>query len=300
MLRFLPTLLAIAVAATLPASPAGAQQPASVADLMSSPGPEADHRIGYGPGPLQFGDLYLPSGAGPHPVLAFLHGGCFLSNFDIAHTASLSRAVADQGYAVWSLEYRRVGNEGGGWPRTFQDVGRGLDHLRAVATEHALDLDRVVVGGHSAGGTLSLWAAGRERIPEESELWVEQPLEVHAVFGLAAVGDLEAVQKLGACGNVVDRLLGGAPTAYPERYGAASPMQLVPLDVPVTFVVGALDRTWTPPSMSWVYRARAVGTTGIEVVELPESGHFEMIMPTSSSWPRVIAALKATFDEIGR
>lgn len=298
MLRTTVVFAAVVMTAATHASARG-QEPITPQDLLDAPARSPDHRIEYGADPVQFGHLYLPDGSGPHPVLAFIHGGCFLSRYDIGHTGPLSAAVAEAGYAVWSVEYRRVGDGGGGWPGTFRDVGRGLDHLKEIASEHDLDLERVVVGGHSAGGTLSLWAAGRGKIAAESELYVEKPLEVSAVFGLAAVGDLEAAWMLGVCGSVVDSLMGGPPVEVPERYAAASPMQLVPLDVPVTFVVGTLD-SWTPPAMSWVYRARAVGTEGIEVIELPESGHFEMIAPWSSSWPTVLDALHRTVDEIRR
>lgn len=299
MLRhaFAVAAIATVVTALVGPPPVLGQEPVTRQDLLDASARPPDHGIAYRADPLQIGHLYLPDGAGPHPVLAFIHGGCFLSRYDIEHTAPFSAAVAESGYAVWSIEYRRVGDPGGGWPGTFLDVGRGLDHLKEIAGERHLDLERVVVGSHSAGGTLSLWAAGREKIAEGSELHVEEPLEVDAVFGLAAVGDLEAAQMLGVCGEVVDGLMGGGPVEVPERYAAASPMQLVPLDVPVTFVVGARD-SWTPPAMSWVYRARAVGTEEIEVIELPESAHFEMIAPWSSSWPTALDALHRTFGGI--
>ena len=293
-----PVLLVLLLGLTaLPHAGADAQDLVSVQDLLALPAEPADHRVGYGDGPLQFGQLYLPEGPGPHPVLAFVHGGCFLSVYDIEHSVPFARAMADEGWAVWSLEYRRVGDEGGGWPGTFLDVGAGLDHLRTLAEEHPLDLHRLVVGGHSAGGTLALWAAGRPRIPSDSPLHVEDPVRPGAVFGLAAVGDLEAAQMLGVCGAVVDRLMGGAPVDVPHRYAAASPMQLVPLDVPVTSVVGLLDG-WTPPALSWVHRARAVGMDDVTVVELPASGHFEMIAPPTPTWTRVVDALRRTFDAI--
>lgn len=296
MNRLITTLLLVSTAAF--AANAQGQQPVSPQALVQMEVRSPDHTIAYGSDPLQFGNLYLPSGPGPHPVLAFIHGGCFLSQFDITHSAPLSAALADAGIAVWSIEYRRVGDEGGGWPGTFLDVGRGLDHLGALADDFDLDLGRAVVGGHSAGGTLALWAAGRGAIDPGSEVHVADPQDFAAVFGLAAVGDLEAVQRLGGCNSVVDQLLGGTPVEVPTRYAAVSPMALAPLDAPVTFVVGA-DDPWTRPAMSWVYRARAVGSEDIEVVELPESGHFEMIAPTSSSWPAVVDALKRTFTEIG-
>ena len=197
------------------------------------------------------------------------------------------------------MEYARVGDEGGGWPGTFQDVGRGLDHLERLAREYDLDLARSVVGGHSAGGTLALWAAGRERIEPSSPLHAEAPFRFGAVFGLAAVGDLEGVWMLQACGDVVGQLMGASPQDAPDRWAAASPMQLAPPPIPATLLYGRTD-TWTPPSLSYAWRARTLSDFPIEILELPESGHFEMIDPSTSSWPVVLEALRETFDAITR
>ena len=133
----------------------------SAADLADFANPPADARIPYGDDPLQFGDLRLPPGGGPHPVAVFVHGGCWLSEYDIAHSSAVTAALAQSGIATWSLEYRRVGDEGGAWPGTLQDVARGADHLRSIAARYRLDLDRVIAAGHSAGGQLALWLAAR-------------------------------------------------------------------------------------------------------------------------------------------
>src|SRR5918994_4037333 len=115
------------------AMPARAQQPVTFDSVASLAAPPPSHRIAYGPDSLQFGPLRLPKGPGPHPVVMFIHGGCYLSRYTISHAVALEQALADSGYAVWSIEYRRVGNEGGGWPGTFEDVGRAADHLRELA-----------------------------------------------------------------------------------------------------------------------------------------------------------------------
>ena len=116
----------------LPSS-APAQELIGAGDIVQIESPEPDHRIAYGDDPLQFGNLRLPEGDGPHPVVAFVHGGCWLSMYDIAHVGPAEQAIADAGFAVWSIEYRRVGDEGGGWPATYLDVGRGFDHLRELS-----------------------------------------------------------------------------------------------------------------------------------------------------------------------
>ncbi len=292
-MRLLQAFL-LCVIAGWPAGLTG-QRLLTAADLPSLSGPAPDHRIQYGPGPLQYGNLRLPRGSGPHPVVLFIHGGCWLSAFMIEHAGSLEQAIADAGYAVWSLEYRRVGDEGGGWPGTFVDIGKGADHLRELAPKHALDLSRVVASGHSAGGQFALWLAGRNKIPATSELFVERPLAIAAVLALAPAPDLEGLHASRVCGNVIDRLMGGSPADHPNRYQAASPMRLAPIPVPQVLVVGAKDQSWGPSGRAYYAHARAAGDTQVRLIEATESGHFEVIAPKSSSWPLVMESLRSLF-----
>jgi acetyl esterase/lipase len=125
---------------------------------------QADHRIYYGTNLVQFGDLRLPKGPGPHPVAIVIHGGAWGSAVALHYTSVLSAALTCAGVATWNIEYRRIGG-GGGWPTTFQDVAAAADFLRVLATHFPLDLNRVVATGHSAGGHLSLWLAARHRLP---------------------------------------------------------------------------------------------------------------------------------------
>lgn len=280
------------------ASPASAQELIGAGDALRFESPEPDHRIAYGSHPLQFGNLRLPDGDGPHPVVAFVHGGCWLSMFDLTYAGQAAQAIADAGFAVWSIEYRRIGDEGGGWPATYLDVGSGFDHLRELAGPHALDLSRVVAAGHSAGGALALWAAARDKVDPASELYARDPLPVQAVFALAPAADLEGLEEGGTCGGVVGRLMGGSPVEHPDRYAAASPMQLAPVGVPQTLLIGRLDGDWAPPGRAYYNRALTVGDFEVRVVDLPDSGHFEMLVPSTSTWPRVLAALRDTFAEI--
>jgi acetyl esterase/lipase len=284
----------------LAACPLGAQRLMSSSDLGALAAGPPTARLAYGPSPLQFANLRLPRTPGPYPVVVFVHGGCWLSQFDIAHAGKLEQALADSGFAVWSIEYRRVGDEGGAWPNTFKDVALATDHLRRVAAQYQLDLDRVVAAGHSAGGGFALWLAARNKIPSSSELYVKDPLRVRAVFALAPAPDLEQLHQSGVCGNVIDRLMGGSPSAHADRYAAASPMQLVPIGVPQTLVIGARDASWGPAGRAYFARTRTVGDSAVRFIELPESGHFEMIDPGSSSWAAVYAALKTTVESVKR
>ncbi len=267
-------------------------------DIVRLPSPPPEHRIAYGEDPLQFGHLRLPSGPGPHPVVVFLHGGCWLSQYDIAHAGPLEQAIADSGYAVWSIEYRRVGNEGGGWPNTFLDVGRGADYLRVLAPKYQLDLTRVIASGHSAGGHLALWLSARDDLPEDSELYSGDPLEIRAILALAPAPDLAGIHGSGACGNVIDRLMGGSPDEYPVRYRHASPMHLTPVAVPQVLIIGQHDRAWGPVGRTYHRHAVAKGAEQVTLVEATESGHFEMIVPSTSSWTLVMESLRTLLESI--
>src|SRR5262245_48319205 len=161
----------------------------TVDDYLRLPSIPADHRLSYGSDPAHFGDLYLPSQPGPHPVVVLVHGGCWRAQYDLAPLGQLCVALVGEGLAVWNVEYRRLGN-GGGWPTTFLDVAAAADALGGIAGQYGLDLARVVVMGHSAGGHLALWLAGRRRLPPESPLFAAAPLPLRGVVAIAGVPDL--------------------------------------------------------------------------------------------------------------
>ncbi|HYU42778.1 MAG TPA: alpha/beta hydrolase [Vicinamibacteria bacterium] len=169
---------------------AGDRQGVSFPEVLALEAPPADERIAYGPGPQQLGELWRPREPGPHPVAIVIHGGCWSAAYGEGHIRPVCAALAQAGVAAWCLEYRRVGDKGGGWPGTFEDVGRGADHLREIAPSHGLDLTRVVAVGHSAGGHLALWLAARARLPEADPLRGKPPLPLRGVVGLAPIPDL--------------------------------------------------------------------------------------------------------------
>lgn len=258
--------------------------------LLTRPQIEPDHEIRYGDDEWQYGHLRLPEGPGPHPVLISIHGGCWLSFATLRYFDELNEALTAAGWATWSLEYRPVDVEGGGWPGTFTDVATGVDLLREIAREHPLDLDRVAVVGHSAGGHLALWTAGRPRIPEGSELYRPDPVVPSAAISLGGLGDLEAFHAAGVptCGpDIMPRLLGASPEEAPERYAQGSPARLLPAGVPQLLITGADDGA-VPPRFPEAYgeRARAAGDA-VEVHILEGAGHFEPVAPWSPRWAEV-------------
>ena len=245
----------------------------------------------YGEDSLQYGELHLPEGKGPHPVVVMVHGGCWLAAFDMNHMRALANAMEDVGYAVWNIEYRRVGHPGGGWPGTILDVAAASDHLKTLAQKYPLDMDQVVAVGHSAGGHLALWLAIRHKLTRESEIYTSDPLPLKGVLALEPGTTLKSIHHNRLCGHVIDGLMGGSPAQFPNRYRDAAPMEQIPLGLPHTILVGWLSGFGLPGS-TYFYTAQEAGDKQVKYVEAPESGHFEMINPDTSTWPIVLNALE--------
>lgn len=272
--------------------------PITFMDLLSRPRASADLRIAYGDDPLQFGELWLPPGRGPHPTVAMIHGGCWRADLPGLELMDYACAdLRDNGLAVWNIEYRRIGHEGGGYPGTFLDVGAAIDHLRQLAPAHSLDLSRVVLSGHSAGGHLAVWALGRSRLNRASPLHVEAPLPARGAAPLAGIIDLAAYHDHGPgeCGGpgVIDALVGLASRDAADVYGDTSPPRLLPLGAPQTVISGSLDHI-VPSAFGAAYAAvaEAAGDT-VQAIDFADAGHFEIIDPTSAAWPRIRSELIA-------
>jgi acetyl esterase/lipase len=263
----------------------------TTADALARPQPEADARLAYAAHPSCFGDLRLPPGQGPFPVVVLVHGGCWLAEYDLGYLAGLAEAITARGYATWSVEYRRVGEAGGGWPGTFGDVAAAADHLRHLARSHPLDLQRVVAVGHSAGGHLALWLAARHGLPADDPLRGPDPLPVAGVVGLAAIADLAAYHAPEGCGSVVPDLLGGEPAAHPERLRRTSPVAMLPLGVPQVLIAGGRDAI-VPAVHARDYAAAAQADV-VTVVAVEDAGHFELVVPEGRPWRELQAALRA-------
>ncbi len=267
----------------------------TTAQAMQLPSKEADHRLYWGLGELQFGDLRLPAGPGPHPVVVLIHGGCWQSEYRMQYMGALGDALKEEGIATWNIEYRSVGDAGGGWPGTMLDVGAAIDDLRFLATKFPLDLDRVVLSGHSAGGQLALWAASRPGAAADNPLRGESPLAVHGVVALSPVADLAASvsDETPICGRSAARLLGGTPTEVPERYALASPSALLPLSFPYAIVSG-VDDQFVPAAhvATFANQARRAGDA-VRLELVPEAGHFEVVAPGTVAFAVTVAFIRA-------
>jgi acetyl esterase/lipase len=268
-------------------------EPAALVDYMRQERHKADQTVHYGPAPSQVAELFLPKAKGPHPVVVLLHGGCFLKQYEgFAQTSGLAADLAGRGYAVWNVEYRKLGEAGAGYPGTFQDVATAVDRLRVEAPKYGLDLKRVIAVGHSAGGHLALWAAGRGRIPAASPLHAADPLKIGAVISLAGIGDLKGQGKVFAlpCGDdTLDRLL---DTAHrPQPFADTSPAELLPSGAKVVMVHGVFDPVMPPyTGRDYALHVRKAGDAA-DWVTIPNAAHFDLVIPTTPAWKEIVGIL---------
>ena len=262
-------------------------------------------RLKYGPEPLQFGDLYVPETPGTYPTVILIHGGYWRARYGLDLMNGLAEDLAKRGYFAWNIEYRRMGDPGGGWPGTLLDVALATDYLRKLAITYSLNLQKVVPIGHSAGGHLAFWLVARSRIPHfvhNCELITTQhtgddkeiatPLVPVGAISLAGVVDLEMAWRLHLSNDAVVEFLGGSFTDVPERYIAASPAAMLPLGVPQVLIHGTSDDS-VPIEVSQAYAnaARAVNDA-VTFIVLNGADHFDVIDPHSKAWAITIKELQ--------
>lgn len=295
------TLVSAAAAAcgvlTAACSP-GSEGDVPVGNGSPTGGPGEDavkrHKYQYGEHSSQWGELFLPElrdGGSHRGVVVVIHGGYWRSQYGAELGEPLARDLAAHGMAAWNLEYRRAGN-GGGWPHTFEDVLAGIDKLRELADPHALELERVVALGHSAGGHLAVWAAGRARLAQlglaDADRQVKRKDDAGAVHLTGVVSqsgllNLAQAEKLDLSNGAVSNLMGGSSSKYPVRHRYADPMTAVPLTIPVHAVHGTEDTT-VPASQSESYAAAgAAARMAVQLTRVP-GDHYALIDPKTPAF----------------
>ena len=251
--------------------PIAERQSVSFEDILELPYRVSDYKVYYGVGSLQFGRLWLPVGKNNGTVI-FIHGGCWMNEYHIDHAYAFATELASVGYAVWSLEYRRTGDLGGGWPGTFADVISGINKLKDLG-KFGLDMEKLVLMGHSAGGHLAILAGAR------AELLDVKP---SLVLGLAAITDVIAYAKgQSSCQQSASAFMGGSPDERPDVFEEVQPANYG-VDPDTVLLYGAFDQI--------VSSSQAI-LSGARSVRHEFAGHFDWIHPGTDAFRMILAVL---------
>src|SRR5262245_467275 len=233
-------------------------------------------RLAYGIDQFQFGELRLPSGKEPHPAAIVIHGGFWRAKYGLEYIRPVCAALAEVGIASWNIEYRRIGNPGGGFPGTLDDVVSAGDYFTSITSRFDLDPNRVIAIGHSAGGHLALWLASQKKF-------------LTAAISLSGVVDLRRGWELKLSNNVVGEFLSGSPNEVPDRYAFASPIELLPIGIPQRIFHGTADAD-VPFEISerYVQAARSRGDDAT-FIALPDASHYDPVDPRTKEFAQVLA-----------
>ena len=257
----------------------GTVQPPDSRSVTAAPGVQI--RIHYDDAsPHQVAWLTRPAGEGPHPVVVFIHGGFWRNSFDASLAEPQAADAVSRGFAAWNIEYRRVGDEAGGVPGPLEDVSAAVDHLAELADFYHLDLERVAVVGHSAGGHLAFWVGQRAQLPNGA-VGADPAVVPRLVVGQAPVANLANNLDLG--GGAVVGFVGAAPTDAPDLYDLADPTRLLPVAVRQLIVHGE-DDTIVPFDRSAAYETFVAEPDLLDVASFAGADHFDVIDPAHASW----------------
>jgi acetyl esterase/lipase len=248
-------------------------------DILSLKPPPADARVAYGSDPNQFVDLRFPAKKNAaHPLVINIHGGFWRAAYGLDHAGHLCAALTATVFVTANVEYRRVGNPGGGWPGTFDDIRSAYRFLVQNAAKHNFDAAKIVVMGHSAGGQLALCLAAHEP-------------NVTRVVPLAGVVDLRQAYELHLSHDAVVEFLRGTPKETPDHYREADPMQLAIPQARQRLIHGTVDDT-VPPEFSRDYVAAKQKLSGkspedVKLISIANAGHYDLIDPRTQAWKEV-------------
>lgn len=245
-------------------------------DILTLPTPAADKRLRYGSDPQHFADLRLPTTRTHQATIVNIHGGFWRAKYDLQHAGHFCAAMTAQGVPTVNLEYRRAGNDGGGWPGTFEDIRLAIRYVDENAT---VAVGQLILVGHSAGGQLAIAAGAVEP-------------RVSTIVSLAGVLDLRRAYELRLSNDAVAEFLGGKPAEVPERYRAADPMQLnVPTSTRQIIVHGAADDV-VPVTFSrdCVAKKKRNGEN-VQLTEILDANHFDVIDPRSKAWAQIVSVI---------
>ena len=245
-------------------------------NILELPPPPADAKVAYGADANQFIELYRPKANKQHHAVFFLHGGFWRAKYDLKHAGHLCHDLKGSGWLAMNVEYRRVGNEHGGWPATFSDIREAFQFALSSAKKWEFDPEKLVAMGHSAGGQLAFALAGHEA-------------RVKKAVSLAGVLDLQKAYDLHLSHDAAVEFLGGTPQEMADHYKEASPTKLH-IGAQQVVVHGTKDDT-VPYEIAVDYVRQKQGSERIQFLSLPDAGHFELIDPRTKEWKKIVESL---------
>lgn len=285
-LRGLYLACAILIAGMMQPGGRATAAPMTLRAYMALNGPAGAQRIAYGAGQSQFMEFYKPRGAGPFPVAVLIHGGCFREKFaGFQQMRPMAAALSAQGLAVFNVEYRRADEAGGGYPGTYDDAAKALALVLNSAGALNYDPKRLVLVGHSAGGYLALWLAGRPRLAPPDPLYDATAPAHPAVVSLGYAGDFRGfAPSAQICGLPFPQLTGPATAARPQP--RADTADLLPAPGSKIILGNGEFDALSPPTKGTAFAAE-LRRQGLEAqaVMLQGDSHYGEVSPASSSWP---------------
>jgi acetyl esterase/lipase len=235
--------------------------------------------VTYGDHPEQRVELRVPEGDGPFPVAVLIHGGYWRSRWEFDLMDAMAVDLTARGYATWNVEYRRPDEHG--WDTTTGDVAAALAALETAPA--SLDLSRIVLMGHSAGGQLAL------RLAADS---VGERVTPALAVSLAGVLDLKVGDERWLGEGAVSNAIGARYAEARRIYEESSPMSRLPLCVPQLVVSAVADDPNLLEISRAYYTAASNTSDSVASVEGP-GGHFAVVDPTSEIWVDIVAAVDA-------
>jgi len=250
--------------------------------ILELPYRPPDQTISYGDSEYQYIEYWQSNTHGPAPLVMLIHGGCWLNDYSASHIRPIASKLQEHGYAVWSIEYRRIGDPGGGWPGSFDDILNAINHVQTVSDTQ---INNIYIMGHSAGGHLALWAA--TQFTEDSPFYNRLKVKVNRVVALAAISNLvDYARGSSSCERATPQLLGGMPDTRMRRYEFVSPHLLKP-SAPAVLIHGEADSIVSIKQSKELARLSASTT----LRSIPDLAHFDLIDPNSPAFQEILEAL---------
>ena len=215
--------------------------------------------------------VHFPVGATNADSVLVIHGGCWSNAYGVDHSLPMAVALSDMGLDVWAAEYRRVGDDGGGWPGSLEDIKSAIRYVTQNTRES------IVLVGHSAGGHLALKAA-------------EDPnLSISGVVALAPIADLVSYgAETGSCQSMVPKFMGDDSYDPSDAYRVAS-VRIEDVIVPVIVVIGDADPI--------VDLTQVESFSSEQLRTIPEAGHFDLIHPKTTAFEVVKSTVEQLLEE---